>query len=198
DLIEALWHSAKGCRYYLAHVTPKRLFRKWIHNTSYTKFGDSQDVMSWFVGGLPKDWPGTMSFLVDGGFEPKRLEFLNTMMFEHQKKRWEPTEKKFAIEIAQSTYALMTVDFQGVLAPNEVQLCFSSAFGNGHQALYDIGGFVVLVGRCPAHLPSDIQKVKAFFKPELRQLKNVIIFSSLGDESLAGKLSGGDYDGDKA
>ncbi|EXA29291.1 hypothetical protein FOVG_19212 [Fusarium oxysporum f. sp. pisi HDV247] len=174
------------------------VFRKWIHETSYTTFGDSQDGTSWFVGGLPADWPGTMSFLADGGFEPRRLDFLNTMMFNHQKQRWKQMETKLHIKIAKSTSALMTIDFQGVLAPNEVQLCFSPAFDDGQQTLDDLGGFDVLVGRCPAHLPSDIQKVNAVFKPELRHFKNVIVFSSLGDEPLANKLSGGDYDGDKA
>ncbi|KAF4477180.1 qde-1 RNA-dependent RNA polymerase [Fusarium agapanthi] len=144
-------------------------FRKWIHETSCTRFGDSQDGTSWFVGGLPADWPRTMSFLADGGFDPRRLDFLNAMMFDHQKKRWEQMETKLHIRIAKSNSALMTIDFQGVLAPNEVQLCFSPAFDDGQQTLDDLGGFDVLVGRCPAHLPSDIQK-----------------------------LSGGDYDGDKA
>ncbi|SCO76889.1 uncharacterized protein FRV6_01101 [Fusarium oxysporum] len=90
--------------------TPER-FRKWIQNTAFTKFGDNQHAASWFVGGLPMDWPGTMSFLVDSGCEPMRLEFLNNMMFEYQKKHWERTEKKLKIKIVQSTYALMTVDF---------------------------------------------------------------------------------------
>ncbi|KAF4966013.1 hypothetical protein FZEAL_10702, partial [Fusarium zealandicum] len=67
-----------------------------------------------------------------------------------------------------------------------------------NQVVHDLSGFDVLVSRCPAHLPSDIQKVKAVFKTELRQLKDVIVFSSLGKESLANKLSGGDYDGDRA
>ncbi|KAF4944076.1 hypothetical protein FGADI_12958 [Fusarium gaditjirri] len=174
------------------------LFRKWIHETSYTTFGDSQDGTSWFVGGLPADWPRTMSFLADGGFDPRRLEFLNTMVFDHQKCRWEQMETKLHIKIAKSTFALMTIDFQGVLAQNEVQLCFSPAFDDGQQTLDDLGGFDVLVARCPSHLPSDIQKVKAVFKPELRHFKNVVVFSSLGDDPLASKLSGGDYDGDKA
>ncbi|KAF4457327.1 hypothetical protein F53441_717 [Fusarium austroafricanum] len=180
-----------------AMETPE-LFRKWIHDTSYTTFGDSQDGMSWFVGALPRDWSGTMTFLADGGFEPKSLQFLNEIMFKHQMNRWKQMEAKLHIEIDQSTSALMTIDFQGVLAPYEIQLCFSPAFDDGKQSLDDLGGFDVLVARSPAHLPSDIQKVKAVFKPELRQFKNVIIFSSLGDESLASKLSGGDYDGDKA
>jgi hypothetical protein len=174
------------------------LFRKWIYDTSYTIFGDSQDGRSWFVGGLPRDWSGIMSFLADGGFELKRLKFLNERMFKHQMERWKQMEAKLHVEIAQLTSALMTIDFQGVLASDEVQLCFSPAFDDGKQSLDDLGGFDVLVARSPAYLPSDIQKVKAVFKPELRQFKNVIVFSSLGDESLASKLSGGDYDGDKS
>ncbi|KAL3588199.1 hypothetical protein FPOAC2_14098 [Fusarium poae] len=96
------------------------VFRKWIHETSCKKFSDSQDDTSWFVGGLPADWPRTMSFLADGGFDPRRLEFLNAMMFDHQKQRWEQMETKLHIRIAKSTSALMTIDFQGVLAPSDV------------------------------------------------------------------------------
>ncbi|OBS17430.1 hypothetical protein FPOA_12078 [Fusarium poae] len=191
-------HLRKDLDHAKAAMETPELFRKWIRDTSYTTFGDSHDGMSWFIGGLPRDWSGIMSFLADGGFEPRRLEFLNEIMFRHQMSRWRQMEAKLHIEIAQSTSALMTIDFLGVLAPGEVQLCFSPAFDDGKQSLDDLGGLDVLVARSPAHLPSDIQKVKAVFKPELRQFKNVIIFSSLGDESLASKLSGGDYDGDKA
>ncbi|KAJ0348670.1 hypothetical protein COL154_013723 [Colletotrichum chrysophilum] len=59
-------------------------------------------------------------------------------------------------------------------------------------------GCDVLVARSPAHLVSDIQRVKAVFKPELRALKDVIVFPAKGDVALADKLSGGDYDGDRA
>lgn len=43
-----------------------------------------------------------------------------------------------------------------------------------------------------------MEKVRAVYKPELRMYRDVIIFSSKGSCSLAHKLSGGDYDGDKA
>ena len=56
----------------------------------------------------------------------------------------------------------------------------------------------VLVARSPAHYVSDIQKVKAVLKVELMGLKDVIVFSTKGNPSLAAKLSGGDYDGDIA
>lgn len=181
-----------------AALESPELFRKWTHRYNHSQSGANQHDSSWFIGGLPQDRRETMSFLVDGGFDPKRLKYLNTKMFELQNDRWQRTKEKLHIKITKSTYALMTVDFQGILAPNEVQLCFSPAFNDGNQTLHDLGGVEVLVSRCPAHLPSDIQKVKAVFRPELRQLKNVVIFSSLGESPLAAKLSGGDYDGDKA
>lgn len=92
----------------------------------------------------------------------------------------------------------MLVDFCGVLEPDEVQLCFSSNFDDRTDELSDLDDREVLVARSPAHLPSDIRKVKAVFKPALRHLRDVIIFSSKGPFPLAGMLSGGDYDGDKA
>jgi len=54
----------------------------------------------------------------------------------------------------------------------------------------------VLVGRTPAYLPSDIQRRRAVFKPELRHFKDVVVFSTKGHTPLAHLLSGGDYDGD--
>ncbi|KAI8648914.1 RNA-dependent RNA polymerase [Fusarium sp. Ph1] len=138
-----------------------------------------------------------MNFLVDGGFEPLKLQFLNDLVFGHQRRRWERIEDKLNVKVGQSTYAFMAVDFQNVLAADEVHLCFSSSFNDGTRELHDLGGMDVLIG-CPAHLPSDIQKVKAVFRPELRHLKDIVIFPRTGDEPLAQKLSGGDYDGDRA
>ncbi|KAI8676070.1 RNA-dependent RNA polymerase [Fusarium keratoplasticum] len=172
-------------------------FRKWVHDTSYTASERSQSGLE-FVGGLPKDFADIMNFLVDGGFDPLKLQFLNELVFEHQRKRWERIEGKLNVKVGQSTYAFMAVDFQKVLAADEVYLCFSSSFNDGTRELHDLEGMDVLVGRCPAHLPSDIQKVKAVFRPELRHLKDIIIFPCTRDEPLAQRLSGGDYDGDRA
>ena len=104
------------------------------------------------------------------------------------------------IGLAESTYAFMIADPLAVLEDNEVHIAFSTAFkdhktGVDQIMLHDID---VLVARSPAYLPSDIQKVRAVFKPELQLYKDVIVFSSKGSVALASKLSGGDYDGDKA
>ena len=104
------------------------------------------------------------------------------------------------IGLAESTYAFMIADPLAILEEDEVHIAFSSAFrdhktGVDQTMLHDID---ILVARSPAHLPSDIQKVRAVFKPELRLYRDVIVFPSKGSVSLASKLSGGDYDGDKA
>ena len=104
------------------------------------------------------------------------------------------------IGLPESTYAFMIADPLAILEKDEVHIAFSSAFrddktGVDQTMLHDIN---VLVARSPAHLPSDIQKVRAVFKPELRLYRDVIVFPSHGSVSLASKLSGGDYDGDRA
>lgn len=174
------------------------LFRKWIREGSQPSFQRLTSRSMPFIGGLPESYEDIMSFLVDGGFEPMHLKFLQKIVFQKQKTKGDAMKKELKIKMAKSTYAYMLVDFWGVLEENQVHLSFSSKFNDGTDELSDLDDRDILVGRCPAHLPSDIQRVKAVFKPELRHLRDVVIFSAKGDMPLAAKLSGGDYDGDKA
>ncbi|KAL8737270.1 MAG: hypothetical protein Q9181_001856, partial [Wetmoreana brouardii] len=103
-------------------------------------------------------------------------------------------ENRMNIEVAKSTYAFMIADPLAVLEEGEVHISFSKAFDDENM-LHDID---LLVARLPAALPSDIQKVRAVFKVELRRYRDVIVFSSKGARPLADKLSGGDYDGDRS
>lgn len=179
-------------------LTHPELFRKWVRGLNPRESFRISPLGMPFLAGLPESTEDTMSFLVDGGFEPMQLKFLQDIVFQSQKRRGDAMKEELHIKIPKSTYAYMLVDFQGILKPNEVHLCFSSKFDDGTAELSDLDGMDVLVGRCPAHLPSDIQKVRATFKPELRHIRDVIVFSSKGHMPLAAKLSGGDYDGDKA
>ena len=98
-----------------------------------------------------------------------------------------------------STNALIIADPLGILNEDEVHVGFSCMFkdsksGFNENMLHEID---VLVARSPAHLPSDIQKVRAIFKPELKVYKDIVVFPCTGSTPLADKLSGGDYDGDQ-
>ena len=57
----------------------------------------------------------------------------------------------------------------------------------------------VVVTRCPALHPGDVQCVTAVDVPAdspLSALHNVVVFSSMGERDLPSQLSGGDLDGD--
>lgn len=63
------------------------------------------------------------------------------------------------------------------------------------------GEFKVITGLCiiarnPSLHPGDIRTVQAVDVPELRHLRNVVVFPNKGDRDLASMLSGGDLDGD--
>lgn len=94
----------------------------------------------------------------------------------------------------------MVPDFYGVLEENQIHIGFSTAFIDKRLQWSDtmLHEIDVLVARLPAALPSDIHKVRAVFRPELAHLKDVVVFPTKGRFCLADKLSGGDYDGDRA
>lgn len=189
---------AHDLEYMKTSIKHPESFRQWLKDSSTHSESRVFHREVSFLGGLPNNQQDKMAFLVDGGFDPMKQKYLQDLVFEHQNQKCDKLREQLKIKISRSTYAFMVVDFWGILEPNEVQLCFSSKFGEGSDEYFDLDGVDVLVARSPAHLPSDIQKVRAVFRPELRSLKDVIIFSSKGETPLADMLSGGDYDGDKA
>jgi hypothetical protein len=102
------------------------------------------------------------------------------------------------IQVPLSTYAFCIADPYGVLEPDEIHFGFSKNWKDPDGQFEDnlLEGMDVLVGRLPAHVPSDIQRRRAVWKSELRHFKDVIVFPTKGDQPLADMLSGGDYDGD--
>ncbi|PSR84433.1 RNA dependent RNA polymerase-domain-containing protein [Coniella lustricola] len=184
----------------LTALQQNEVFRKWVHdqtrsNIKYLGSGPNNSMP--FLGGLPQSTEDAMSFLADGGFSPMQLKFLQTLVFQTMKSKGEKMKQDLKIRVSRSTYAYIIPDFWGVLEPGEVHLSFSAKFNDGVEELSDLDGRDVLVARSPAHLPSDVQKVRATFKSALRHLRDVVIFSTKGEMPLASILSGGDYDGDK-
>ncbi|KAF5965753.1 RNA-dependent RNA polymerase 2 [Fusarium coicis] len=151
-----------------------------------------------FLGALPEREEDIISYMLDAGFDATKCRFLRDMVWNNQKRQAEQLKAKMNIKIPRSTYAFMTVDFTGTLEEGEVQLAFSSKFQADGESDTLLDGIDILVARAPAHFVSDIQKVKAVFRPNLKRLKDVIVFSSKGKSPLADMLSGGDYDGDLA
>lgn len=174
-------------------------FQKWISSNSSHKSDRLSRGYVPFQGGLPREDEEIMQFMLNAGFNPWANKYLNTMAYDAQFQMCEKLNKKLNIKIGCSAYLFMLVDFEGVLEEGEVHIAFGDRFRSetGDWEGTMVHGADVLVARSPAHFTSDIQRVKAVFKPELAQLQNVIVFSGKGETPLADKLSGGDYDGDQ-
>lgn len=177
-------------------------FKLWVYeNTAGQRRQDRVRLghVPW-AAGLPNSREDQMELLLSQGFDPTKLEFLRKIAFGLRKEKCEELQTRLNVKVGRSTYAYMVVDFSSVLKEDEIHLGFSSKFTDEQSGFSEtfLHGMDVLVARTPAHYPSDIQRVKAVFKPELGSLKDVIIFSTQGNIPLADKLSGGDYDGDIA
>lgn len=152
-----------------------------------------------FLGSFPNSDIDQMRMLLESGFHPLKQQLLQDLVTKVYEDQCERLGQELKFKIGCSAYLFMLADMEGVLKNNEVHVNFSEAFKDEFQFNDTIlDKCDVLVARAPIHLPSDIQRVRAVFRPELRKLKNVIIFSTQGEHSLASKLSGGDYDGDLA
>lgn len=175
-------------------------FRKWARDNMSSIEERIKCGRVPYKAGLPRSLEEQINMLLDAGFDPQRLQFLKELAWKAYTMKCDLLKKKLNITVGLSTYAYIAVDFTGTLEPDEVHLGFSSNFTDDASEFSEtlLDGIDVLVARCPAHYISDIQKVKAVWKRELKGLKDVIVFSSRGNFPLAKKLSGGDYDGDTA
>ncbi|KAL0472956.1 RNA-dependent RNA polymerase [Neurospora intermedia] len=173
-------------------------FRQWVYESYSSRATRVSHGRVPFLAGLPDSQEETLNFLMNSGFDPKKQKFLQDIAWDLQKRKCDTLKSKLNIRVGRSAYIYMIADFWGVLEENEVHVGFSSKFRDEEESFTLLSDCDVLVARSPAHFPSDIQRVRAVFKPELHSLKDVIIFSTKGDVPLAKKLSGGDYDGDMA
>ncbi|KAL8832807.1 MAG: hypothetical protein Q9170_004729, partial [Blastenia crenularia] len=168
--------------------------RKWNQDVNTVASAERALYGIEMRGGLPDSVPERINWFVEHGFEPKNCCYLKDLLYKAIAAYCLRLEDRMNIGIAKSTYAYMVADPLAVLEENEVHIAFRNPFDQGLM-LHDID---LLVARLPASLPSDVQKVRAVFKLELRNFCDVIVFPCKGDRPLAEKLSGGDYDGDRA
>ncbi|TVY46044.1 RNA-dependent RNA polymerase [Lachnellula subtilissima] len=155
-----------------------------------------------FRAGMPSTIEERLNLMLDSGFQPNSLSFIQEMTRTLFKNKCDELKDRLNITVGKSTYAYMVPDFWGVLEPDEVYIDFSSFVDNvsGFTGVR-LNGDEVLVARSPAHFVSDVQKVRVVVKEQLMGLQDVIVFPTKvfpGEPSLAQKLSGGDYDGDLA
>jgi len=174
-------------------------FRQWLYESNPNISERAKLGIVPYKFGLPVATDERLNMFLRAGFEPKKLHFMKDLALKAFENKCKDLQARLNITVGRSTYAYMVPDFSGVLEADEVHIHFSgfSDKVSGFDGTM-LDGVDVLVARSPAHFASDIQRVKAIFKIELKDMKDVIVFSTKGNPSLAQKLSGGDYDGDIA
>ncbi|KIJ49639.1 hypothetical protein M422DRAFT_205121 [Sphaerobolus stellatus SS14] len=138
----------------------------------------------------------SVMIMLDSGFQPQSCPNLAMKIKEVLKKALNLYIEQYKIVVPRSAEAWIIPDPCGVLAPDEIFFKTSEPImgPDGINRDHLLGD--VLVTRHPCCVPSDIQKVQAVWKNELRRYCDVIVFPVKGTRSLASMLGGGDYDGD--
>ncbi|EXJ60846.1 hypothetical protein A1O7_04999 [Cladophialophora yegresii CBS 114405] len=173
---------------------PQRL-RLWMQEHGYSS--PSEDIK--ILGSFPDGKQHQMKLLLESGFHPLNCEQLVVCARHLLRDHMTRYLKKMSIKLPYSTIVYCAPDPCDVLAEEEVFLGSTTPLVDPRTGFSEtaLDNIKILVGRNPAHLASDIQLRRAVYKHELRNYKNVILFSTRGSRSTAALLSGGDYDGDR-
>ncbi|KAI4662225.1 uncharacterized protein J4E79_004514 [Alternaria viburni] len=178
----------------LLHLLPDPVkVYEWVHQNG-TK---TQAEPDWQAA-LPVSLEEKLKFLLETGFVPTKFPYLARSLERFIQTKHVFQESKLRVPLAKSAYFYGIADPFGVLEPGEIQVQFSSSFvdEDTDEKYLCLRDMEALVTRQPACRRSDIQKVRTVIRPELSHLVDVVIFPCKGRFPLAGKLQGGDYDGD--
>ncbi|KAJ5780472.1 hypothetical protein N7457_005632 [Penicillium paradoxum] len=154
-----------------------------------------------------------LSNMVADGFRRSEEPFVNTMLELWKSWHLKHLKEKAKIVIDQGANLLGVIDETGVLkgyfkdslshddissedklaALPEIFVQICRPQDNGVCKI--IEGLCILA-RNPSLHPGDIRVVRAVNRPELRDLRDVIVFPQTGDQDISSMCSGGDLDGD--
>ncbi|KAF1995645.1 hypothetical protein P154DRAFT_412766, partial [Amniculicola lignicola CBS 123094] len=168
----------------------------WAHKQSSSGSRNEDDVR--WQAALPHSLGEKVRLLLEAGFAPTKSPYLARCLQRFIEKQQLWREKKLRTPLGKATYLYGVADPYGVLAPGEVHVQFSTSFidDTTDERYLCLDAINLLVARQPACRRSDIQKVRSIVHPRLTHLVDVVVFPSKGQFPLAGKLQGGDYDGD--
>jgi hypothetical protein len=165
----------------------------WVHRN-----GTKTWVEALWQAALPVSLEERVKLFLESGFSPLKFPILAKCLQRFIQAKQILQESKLRVPLAKSAFFYGIADPFGVLEPGEIQVQFSSSFVDERtdEKYLCLRDMEVLVARQPACRRSDIQKVRTVVHPKLSHLVDVVVFSSKGRYPLAGKLQGGDYDGD--
>ncbi|CAK3798102.1 RNA-directed RNA polymerase [Lecanosticta acicola] len=172
--------------------------RQWMQAHMESGESKNRDAGIGTIGGFPITREEKMIRMIESGFDQRECTYLANEAMEMAKDTFDLKNKHFKPRLSQSLTLTGMADHTNSLPPGEGHVYLDKAFLDTAtcKSLVMFDGMECLVARNPALGPSDIQKIRLVFKPQLARYKNMIVFSAKGMRPFAGKLQGGDYDGD--
>ncbi|UNI24747.1 hypothetical protein JDV02_010472 [Purpureocillium takamizusanense] len=134
------------------------------------------------------------------GIDYRRDRFLKSVVEHVVLRELRLLKHKARIPVDKGVTLFGIMDETGFLEENEVYVTYDKTYArSGARMDPTLADGPVIVTRCPALHPGDVQCVTMVTPPEthpLRSLQNCIVFSRKGSRDLPSQLSGGDLDGD--
>ncbi|KAF2815962.1 uncharacterized protein BDZ99DRAFT_126351 [Mytilinidion resinicola] len=177
--------------------SPEKL-RTWLNKKQAREEERQRDGGMLWQASMPLRLPEKLVFLLESGFSPAISQYLAEQTHRFLGYVLRDIKKNLRLPVGKAANLIGIADPYGVLKPGEIYVNFSANFIDEmtRESYTRLDGIDVLVGRQPSLRRSDMQRVRAVCKPELEHLVDVVVFPSRGCFPLAGKLQGGDYDGD--
>ncbi|KAJ5111120.1 hypothetical protein N7532_001655 [Penicillium argentinense] len=162
----------------------------------------------------PNQMTLALAQMVDDGFRKTKEPFVYSLLTLWRTWHLKLLKEKAKIAIDKGADLLGCIDETGILKGHSNQKMERINYLNGKHKIAALPQIFVqitrpengwapevitgvcIVARNPSLHPGDIRVVNAVDVPELRHLRNVIVFPQTGDQDIPGMCSGGDLDGD--
>lgn len=167
---------------------------RWIHAQRNFRSDRDRDQGIEETAGFPKRREEKLACALASGFQPTQCHWVADEVNQCAKQMLKLESKNTKLPVPNATMVYGIADPKDCLEPGEIHISFSEPFREGSVLPLNVSA---LVARLPALGASDIQRVRIVCKPQLAHIKDVVVFSAKGPRSLASKLQGGDYDGDR-
>ncbi|KAK3906606.1 RNA dependent RNA polymerase-domain-containing protein [Staphylotrichum tortipilum] len=177
------------------------------YNTAMTDMPKAVELLNSYVD--ENMTTATIALLVENGFMHTREPFVRTVLQLWRSWSIKALKEKAKLIVDQGAFLLGCVDETGTLRghskategrrkipDDKLPQIFVQVPDPKDRGAYRVITGLCLVGRNPSLHPGDIRVVQAVDVPELRRLRDVVVFPLNGDQDVPSMCSGGDLDGD--
>jgi RNA-dependent RNA polymerase len=151
----------------------------------------------------------TIATMVLNGFMHTREPFVRTLLQLWRSWSIKALKEKARLIVDQGAFLLGCVDEtrslrghsrategQNKIPQDHIPQIFLQVPDSKDRGAYKVITGLCLVGRNPSLHPGDVRVVEAVDAPQLRHLRDVVVFPMNGDQDIPSMCSGGDLDGD--